>query len=347
MTGRRWEKHGLCCPAPSISLKSFRRNKELSSDHKWTIAILPAAGEKPRKITKIIGLNGDGFSVLAPYHKARSGFLYKHLVNLRKLLTSGLQTVAWEECVGFTADNRAKLTYHIDGFAQFSSEDPGKIISGRDPKTGEPKGLGLFTHPLSTPIVSGASVGVTLWGIEEFEVAREDERLITFEPNDVYYRNSTPKDANTWHLAIHAFAIGAVPPLQFEGEQAVMQYQPHPIAGGVPGSVVRLKVIRLQAERVYLGLYVERFVGNWPVTSGWSLSGPGNYTMDQPGYVLKATYPRDRIPVANRDSLDRMTSTPTDTGHAGTGGGPSAPARRKKTGNVKKQADQAKQAPTR
>jgi len=286
----------------------------LSSDRKWTIAIRPAAGEKLRKITKIIGLNGDGFSVLTPYHQARSGFLFKPRIDLRKLLASGLQWAPFEESVGFTADSRAKLTYHVDGFAQFSSEDPGKIISGRDPKTGEPKGLGLFTHPLSTPIVSGASVGVTVWGIEEFDVAGEGERTITFEPNDVYYRNSTPKDANTWHLSVHAFAIGAVPPLQFDGEQAVMQYQPHPIAGGVPGSVLRLKVIRLQAERVYLGLYVERFIGAWPVKSGWTLNGPGNYGKDRPGHTLTAIYPRDLIPVAGRDSLDRMTSNPTDAG---------------------------------
>lgn len=44
---------------------------------KWTIALRPAVGLGPRKITKIIGLNGDGFSVLTPYHKSRSGYLNK------------------------------------------------------------------------------------------------------------------------------------------------------------------------------------------------------------------------------------------------------------------------------
>src|SRR5580700_6160816 len=106
------------------------------SDRKWTIAIRPAVDSELRKITKIIGLNGDGFSVLAPYHKARSGFLYKHLMDLQTL---GARHIYWNECVGFTAEDRAKLTYHVDGFAQFSSENPGKIISGRNPKTGEPK----------------------------------------------------------------------------------------------------------------------------------------------------------------------------------------------------------------
>ena len=54
----------------------------LSVNRKWTIAIRPVVDQKPRKITKILGLNGKGFSVVTPYHKARSGFLYKMLMPL-------------------------------------------------------------------------------------------------------------------------------------------------------------------------------------------------------------------------------------------------------------------------
>jgi hypothetical protein len=228
---------------------------------KWTVAIRPRAGEGLRKITKIIGLNGDGFSVLAPYHQARSGFLFKHLMDLQTL---GIRKIPLGECVGFTAEDRAKLTYHVDGFAQFSSEKHGKIISGRDPKMGEPKGLGLLTHPLRTPIVSGPSVGVTVWGIEEFETAEEGEELITFEPSDFYYRRSTPKDANVWHVGIYAFPVGAVPPLRFEGDQAVMEFVLNPLSAGVPGAIIKLKTIYLEKEQVYLGLYVERFIASFP-----------------------------------------------------------------------------------
>ena len=273
------------------------------SDRKWTVAIRPRTGDALRKITKIIGLNGDGFSVLTPYHRARSGFLFKHLMDLQKV---GERNVPWIECVGFTAEDRAKLTYHVDGFAQFSSENPGKIISGRDPKTGEPKGLGLFTHPLKTPIVSGSSVGVTVWGIDEFETAGKGDELIIFEPSDFYYRRSTPKNANTWHLGIYAFPVGAVPPLRFEGDQAVMDFVLNRLSAGVPGSIVKLKTIYLEEEQVYLGLYVDRFISKFPVKSGWMLNGPGNYTTSQSGYVLQAIYPRDLIPVEGRDSLDRI-----------------------------------------
>jgi len=221
--------------------------------------------------------------------------------------------MTWDEGVGFTAEDRVKLTYHTDGFAQFSGENPGKIISGRDPKTGEPKGLGLLTRSLKSPPISGPSAGVQVWGIEEFETPRDDERLVTFEPNDVYYRRSTPSDANTWHLAIYAFPQGGIPPLQFEDEQPVMLYQPHFITAGVHGAVIKLKMIYLPADELYLGIYVERFIGRYPVKSGWTLNGPGNYTQYQSGYVLNAIYPREAIPVESRASIDRnLPSGPPD-----------------------------------
>lgn len=307
---------------PSLESRLAGTSK-LSSNRKWTVAIRPSAGEKPRKITKIVGLNGVGFSVLAPYHQARSGFLCKPLIDAR---TFERRMKGWDECVGFTAEDRVKLSYHIDGFAQFSSENPGKIISGRDPKTGEPKGLGLLARSLLTPSVSGPSVGLVVWGIQDFEAAREEEKLLLFEPCDFYYRNSTPKDANTWHVAIYAFAVGQAPPVQFEGDQAVMLYQlPAPTAG-VPGSIVRLKTIQLKEERLYLGLRIERLVGDWKdVKSGWHLSGPGNYTQYQNGYVLQAFYPSGPIPIADRPALDRTPLT------SGSDASPPTPRRHPKT----------------
>jgi len=293
----------------------------MSSERKWTIAIRPASGEALRKITKIIGLNGDGFSVLAPYHKERSGYLFKHLMDLRSL---GTRTMTWDEGVGFTAEDRVKLTYHTDGFAQFSGENPGKIISGRDSKTREPKGLGLLARSLKSPPISGPSAGIQVWGIEEFETPRDDEKLMTFEPNDTYYRKCTPSDANTWHLAIYAFPDGGIPPLQFEDGQPVMLYQPHFITAGIQGAVIKLKMIHLPADELYLGIYVERFIGHYPVKSGWMLNGPGNYTQYQSGYVLHAVYPREAIPVEDRASIDRnlpgslpdnnQRSAPSETG---------------------------------
>jgi hypothetical protein len=252
----------------------------MSADRRWTIAIRPVAGEAPYKITKIIGLNGDGFSVLVPYHSAKSGFIFKHPMDLQTL---GSREIPWDQAVGFTAEDRVKLSYHIDGFAQFSSENPGPIISGRDAKTGEPKAMGLLTRTLLSPPTSGPSVGVQVWGIEEFEKADQEKELIVFESQDFYYRRATPDSANTWHLAIYAFPVRAVPPVRFRNGQPIMLYQPHAITAGIPGAIIELKTIFLREENLYLGLYVERFEITAPVKSGWWLNGPGNYNQYQSG----------------------------------------------------------------
>lgn len=278
----------------------------MSGSRRWTIAIRPAEGQEPRKITKIISLNGAGFSVLAPYHKARSGYLYKAPVDRKKLLQGGYQ-VPWDEIVGFTAEDRVKLSYHTDGFAQFSSEKPGRIRSGRDPATGEPKGLGLFTHPLKTPIWSGPSVGVTVWGIDEFEETKERDKPLVFEPSEFYYRGCTPDEANGWFLSIYAFPMGVVPPVRFHQGYSLLDVALGPLNVGL-ASVVQLKVLHLPEEKVFLGLFVNRMVINYPPKSGWILNGPGDFTWDRKGHVLMGVYPRDAIPTEGRGSLDRTPS---------------------------------------
>jgi hypothetical protein len=272
-------------------------------DTKWTVAIQPAAGKPLYKITKIISLNGGGFSVLTPYHKARSGFLFKQVINPGMFDKAGAHLVTLTHSAGFTAENRTKLSYHVDGFVQFSSENQGTIISGRDPNTGEPKGLGIMARPFSNPATSGPSVGISVWGLEDFENADQKEKLIVFEPSDFYYRLWGPEQTNLWQLGIYVFS--GVPPVRFDGDQAKMEFAlTSPLTAGVVGSIVTLKTIRLEAEKVSLGLYVESGVGYFQSKSGWTMSGPGLWSLNQTGYVLNAVYPRGPIPVDQRPSLD-------------------------------------------
>ena len=232
-------------------------------DTKWTVAIQPAAGKPLYKITKIISLNGGGFSVLTPYHKAHSGFLFKTLINPRMFDKAGIHLMKWTDCAGFTAENRAKLSYHVDGLAQFSSENQGKIVSGRDPNTGEPKELGIMARPFSNPTTSGPSVSISVWGPEDFENADQKEKLIVFEPSDFYYRLWGPDETTLWQLGIYLFK--GIPPVRFDGNQAKMDFAlTYPPTAGVVGSIVTLKMIRLEAENVSLGLYVESLVGAFP-----------------------------------------------------------------------------------
>jgi hypothetical protein len=194
----------------------------MKGERKWTIAIRPSGGQPLRKITKVVDLNGDGFSVLAPYHKTKTGFLCKLPIDQSKF-KQGPNPVAWANTVAFTADDKVKLSYHTDGFAQFSGESTGRIISGIDPATGEPKGLGLFSNPLTSPITSGPSVGVTVWGMEEFEEAKEQDRPLMFEADEFYYRRCTPENANAWALSIYAFPVDVVPPVRIRQGQAFLE----------------------------------------------------------------------------------------------------------------------------
>jgi len=246
-----------------------------------------------------------------PYHKAKSGFLYKIPIDPRTDLEPGFRLIPWSEYVGFTARDRVKLSYHTDGFAQFSGETSGTISSGRDPVTGEPKGLGLFTRPLATPIRTGPSVAVQVFGIDDFEKVTQRDTPLIFEPGDFYYRGCTPEDADAWALSIYVFPVGVTPPVRFKNGHPVLDAA---LEGLNPPwmSVVELKIVHLPAERIFLGLLLNHFKNEGRPKSGWSINGPGDWTMQKPGHVLMASYPALRVATMGRGSLDRSAKLPAN-----------------------------------
>ena len=284
----------------------------MSEPRKWTLALRRSQDEVPRKITKIVGLNGDGFSVMAPYHKARSGALFKLPVDPKHALTAGVWFVPGVDLVSFTVEDRAKLSYHTDGFVQFSSENPGKIISGRDPASGEPKGLGVLSHPLTQPIWTGPSATVTAWGLDDFELADDRKNLIVFEPDEIYYRACTRDQKIAFEVEVYPFPVNVVPPVRFRNGHPVMDTTVHGLNGAI-AAVVSMKVIHLPEERVFLGVYVNAMPNLFPAPSGWILGGAGSWGRDRPGFVLKGVYPRDLFHQAHQGSLDRSPSNEGNT----------------------------------
>ena len=153
--------------------------------------------------------------------------------------------------------------------------------------------------------------GVTIFGIDDFEaVAGRDDPLI-FEPSDFYYRGIKPEEANAWLLNIYAFPIGVVPPVRFKNGSAVLEVA---LEGLNPPwvSVLELKVVHLPAEKVFLGLLLNRFKFSGGPKSGWAINGPGDWTMQQKGHVLMASYPAMKAAVAGRGSLDRGSKLPSN-----------------------------------
>jgi len=110
-------------------------------------------------VCKIQPLSDGGYALIAPYHAAREGWLYKHEVDYRKYVN----TVKLSDMQHFVASDRVKLSHHWDGFVQFSGENSQTIRSGRDPFTGEPKGLAIMSAPIWKPIKDGPTFGIILW----------------------------------------------------------------------------------------------------------------------------------------------------------------------------------------
>ena len=158
-----------------------------------TIGIRPQAGGPAHKVTKVIGYKDGGLGLLAPYHSARSGVLTKSLYDYR---AQGLRT-KMEQREMFSAGDRVKLSYHPDGFVQFSGERAGRIVFGRDPRSGEPRGLGITANPMNAPVMTGPSFGISAWGLEQFLVqqARPHGDLLVFDEQDFVYDHC---DADSW-----------------------------------------------------------------------------------------------------------------------------------------------------
>jgi len=259
----------------------------------WTIAIRPATGKAAKTITKIASLGGDGFSVLVPCHKARSGFLFKHPVISGRPIP---HFVGWDAAVAFSADDNAKLNYNMDGFVEFSGSRPDRITATKDLLSGETTGLGLYSLPLSRPSFGGPIITLRTFGLEQFQRSDGADGLIIFEPGDFYYRNCAPENANTWDLVIYALPTGAAPPIRFDQRRSIIRASIEPLNGPI-ASVVDLVGLELPDEKIFLGLCVNRFHIPLKSESGWLLSGPGDLGASGRGHVLMGIYPRTELPL--------------------------------------------------
>jgi hypothetical protein len=265
-----------------------------------TLAIRPEPGTPSFKVTKIVPYAKGGFSVLTPYHNQRQGYLAKVPVNYREL---GDILVPRSEVVGYSVNDRVKLSYHPDGFAQFSGEVGGKVISGRDEQTGEPKGIGLMTNPLKMPIWSGPTFGVVLWGLQEFEqLGAKDTPALVFEEEDFYYRDCTPETANGWIVEAWVFPLRMWSGVRKRGDRYVLMR--HFEGFERYGATLELYVIPLPNQPVFLGVFAGRVGVSFDVPSGWTLNGPGYRDQTGRGRVLMAFYPR--LPMMDEDKAGTM-----------------------------------------
>ncbi len=240
-----------------------------------------------RKITKIAPYGGGGFAVLVPYHDARRGHLLKYSPDHSKRDLK----LPLDEATEYSAEDRVKLSLHPDGFVQFSGENPGKIVSGRDPGTGEPRGLGVMSRPLSAPVNTGPTLAIVVWGLSEFEPLDSASRhnAIVFSEDDYYYRRCSP---DTWNgYVIEGFVLenqywGAV--RNREGKLTVTVM---PMFEAI-GAIFDFRVVPLPGQPVLLGLMTSRLRTDFGTPSGFTLNGPSDLKSKE---ALSAIYPAPEV----------------------------------------------------
>jgi hypothetical protein len=261
-----------------------------------TIALQPDAGGPIHKVTKVVGYKEGGLALLAPYHKARSGVLTKTLVDYRQ---GGASRHSLEQAESFSAGDRVKLSYHPDGFVQFSGERPGRIVSGRDPRSGEPRGLGVMANPMDAPVMTGPAFGITFWGLDDFEVQSGRPRgdSLVFGPEDFVYDYCDEEHWGSYGISFFIFTVYFQPYVRrverTRFEMPIWHNQYH----GGEGRAFILKVIRLGQQPWFLGAvcFRRRSVG-FDAASGWNIGSPGALTHGPIKPVLHAHFPADGWP---------------------------------------------------
>ncbi|SOJ54606.1 hypothetical protein MSIMFB_02095 [Mycobacterium simulans] len=266
----------------------------------WRILIGDVDG-KLRALCKIQTLADGGYSVLCPYHSAREGWLFKLPLGLGHR-PAAPTLVSVEYAVHYSASDRVKLSHHRDGLVQFSSEVKGRIKSGINPLTGQPRGIGVFSGPIDHGVPSGPAFGVTAWGMNsymEIETPRQTDRI--FRHEDLYHYLCTPASSNSYALEGWLFAAEMWHGVRGSADDmrihvGGMKFGDHVLA------TREFRVIPLVNTESFLGLQVSRTKTSFPSPSGFLFGGPRELSKE--GNQIIATYPAPDKLFANAESLD-------------------------------------------
>jgi hypothetical protein len=278
-----------------------------TGDRKSVTAIVIKSRAGLRRVCKVICLADGGFSVTAPYHQARAGTLLRAPWNRSNV---GHFDVPFSAVKPFSASDRVKLSYHPDGFVQFSGEKNSKIISGRDKLTREPRGLGLVTNALNTPVQSGPSVGCGVWGLQDFSAwtYRTNESALLFDDDDFYCEPRDPERHATcrdgFHISFFVFPRAiledAIGPLHTEDEI----FMPLPMNIHHRETPFPIKLVCISAETA-LGVIAMSLEYSFDTLSGFELSAPSDGRSS-----MMAIYPPLPLPAPGR-SLDYLPQLPS------------------------------------
>lgn len=132
-----------------------------------------------------------GFSIGVPYISIPSGLVGKIEYNYQN--TNSIQPLDAERF--FRVTRRVKLSFHSDGFVQFSSGDAKPIVSGYCSLLSKPKGVGLKA-PAPVKVSSGPLFGLVVQGLSSFDV-RDKEQAEIIGDEDLWYHPDFSKTTDT------------------------------------------------------------------------------------------------------------------------------------------------------
>jgi hypothetical protein len=257
------------------------------------------AGGPLYRIAKIVGPADGGFALYPSMHIDAPGCVMKNPVDYNQI---GTIKIPYREVRRkFTARTPVKLSYHPSGFAQFSSAG-GNILSGTT-ESGQIKGIGIYTSPLSQPIRSGPAAGILTWGIEDFNVEIDVESgVLIFDVPSTECHDAAPNEANAFAICIFTIPKDLLQYATKDGGRRI--FSDVFTFNGLRRNF-DLRVIELPCKKMFLGVWGYRTKAEFEAPSGWSLGGPGNSRWDlSGGYTINAIYPSP----LNEEVLNEMQS---------------------------------------
>lgn len=269
----------------------------------FTICLKESGLSDLKRVIKIIPLRDGGFSILVPKHKAKKGYLAKHKIALNE--KRGILESHKNE---YSAENKVKISFHRDGFFQFSSESKGTILSGKN-KLGEPQGLGLFMKkPLYDFIKTGPTFGVSVWGLSHFENAKNksNNKNIIFNEEDYYLWPPSEKPWNTYSIEGFLFPCTSYwGKCEWVKNQKIIRFSKINYMSHFPK--FKLKSFRFANYTFFFGILVRRVFQNFGnrQESGFMLQSPRDLSDNQ----LMAYYPPFDNRIIPSNNLDFSLKT--------------------------------------
>lgn len=254
---------------------------------------------------------GKGFSVLVPYLAIEDGLIHRIPYDYGN--TTSVQPLEKEN--SFRVSRPAKLSFHPNGFVQFSSGDSNlPIVSGFNHELAIPKGVGLKA-PVAFNVQSGPLFGIILQGLRGFEMRTKSLAEI-FGKQDLWYHPDFTKPSDT-AFNLEFFMLSREDVLRSRidnGKRLLTKYLPFRSKIKFPFT---LRVLEFPALPFGLGLIVSRIQHDDSLTgSGYKICGPACFdAREKKFFGITAWYPFPKMLDSLIDkSLDYDKKQPPDKG---------------------------------